>query len=558
MTRRSDQQREPGRFERFVFVDGQLVQSVPREAAADTALVEILRDLPTAAEHEELQLLVAAGGPPRQAWVSRRGETVCVSLGQGPAPWGLTTRQLEVLTGVAAGMTNAEIAASLVCTTRTVATHIEHILQITGRRSRVELAVLAVRWNLVLISHRLRGTPLGARARTHLLDGPAAEAPSGPARAAAAKRPVLLAAVYPSGRAFAQHTSAMRRGLELAAAELNARGEVAGRRLELMIHHADVNELETVLDTALARGADAVVLGNFPFDETLLSRIELAASSGAPVLHSMVAPQISEAVAEFGTRLSNVFQVCGDEVSYAHGFARLLEAARVPDRRRDRRDVAMVVRTHMLATDYVDVAERLLHRAGWRLSEVRTADHVRAEPERVAAEFRRAGVAAVHLPILDEDSLLRMTDALQEGGERPLVAADWSPSSPAFGARFGRRAEGLYWSTVIGLYDDHLGRAFQAAYRDRFGHSPEESIAAVHYDIVNVLGQSWSRVRRPWDFGAVRASLRSSVVRGVAGPYHFGGRGQRALTLPDDTADASLGHRQLHYRIRGGRNVPVA
>uniref|UniRef100_UPI0015F01B2E helix-turn-helix domain-containing protein n=1 Tax=Pseudonocardia pini TaxID=2758030 RepID=UPI0015F01B2E len=55
-------------------------------------------------------------------------------------PAGLTGRQLEILQLVAAGLTNAEIAARLVLSVRTVDHHVSAVLQKLGVASRRDAA----------------------------------------------------------------------------------------------------------------------------------------------------------------------------------------------------------------------------------------------------------------------------------------------------------------------------------------------------------------------------------------------------------------------------------
>jgi DNA-binding NarL/FixJ family response regulator len=58
-------------------------------------------------------------------------------------PTGLTRREQEVASLIGQGLTNRQIAERLVITQRTVAAHVEHILEKLGFRSRLQIGLWA-------------------------------------------------------------------------------------------------------------------------------------------------------------------------------------------------------------------------------------------------------------------------------------------------------------------------------------------------------------------------------------------------------------------------------
>jgi DNA-binding NarL/FixJ family response regulator len=63
-------------------------------------------------------------------------------------PDGLTPREVEILTEIAGGLSNAEIAAKFRISGATVKTHINHLLAKTGARDRAQLVGYAFRRGL--------------------------------------------------------------------------------------------------------------------------------------------------------------------------------------------------------------------------------------------------------------------------------------------------------------------------------------------------------------------------------------------------------------------------
>ena len=107
-----------------------------------------------AAEIEQAITTVAAGQAQLDPSVQRRllealatGATLGVADPAAPAPVDdrLTARETEVLVEIAAGHSNAEIAARLFVSEATVKTHVNHLLAKTGCRDRAALVAYAYR-----------------------------------------------------------------------------------------------------------------------------------------------------------------------------------------------------------------------------------------------------------------------------------------------------------------------------------------------------------------------------------------------------------------------------
>jgi DNA-binding NarL/FixJ family response regulator len=111
---------------------GEILQAISAVRAGDAQLDPSVQ--------RRLVEAVVSGGPPRGP-----GPGAARASPRDLVSNGLTQREIEVLTEIAAGLSNAEIASKFRISGATVKTHINHLLTKTGMRDRAQLVCYAFR-----------------------------------------------------------------------------------------------------------------------------------------------------------------------------------------------------------------------------------------------------------------------------------------------------------------------------------------------------------------------------------------------------------------------------
>ncbi|MGW7579003.1 response regulator transcription factor [Streptomyces sp. NPDC054765] len=126
--------------------------------AAEPRMADLAREFLSSGESHRRRLWQDPTGCWRDLHLVRSARPVdgvpdCAVLAEQPCriPYGLTPREIDVLTRIAHGDSNPEIAARLVLSVRTVTTHIAHIFDKLGCDSRVRATAIALREGLVQV-----------------------------------------------------------------------------------------------------------------------------------------------------------------------------------------------------------------------------------------------------------------------------------------------------------------------------------------------------------------------------------------------------------------------
>lgn len=474
-------------------------------------------------------------------------------------PGGITAREIDILTLLALGLTNGQIAERLGTSARTVSTQVERLLLKLDQTGRGGLAALAVDAGLLRLP-----IPGGATGLTSI--GPV-EVEQRSASLPGAEQLVRrhMSVSFPTRRPYQIGTIAafcgtsdadaveMARGSTLAVEEINAHGGIAGQPIEQVLVDVDMLDPESVRDglaTLFDQEVDAITTSYLSAENPFV--LDLVADHGKPFLHTATFEEQVDLVRDDPARYGNVFQTCPSETYYGSGFVRLLDdlTVRTAWHPHNRRIVSIEVdtlSTHTTNDAFLQQAER----SGWELADLIRVPLGTRDWSGVVARVAELDPAAVMVTHFVVDEIVELQRAVQALGSAALVYYVYGASAPHFRDSLGDAAEGVLWSTVTGLYDDHLGWDFQRRYQRRFGTEPGWSLASAAYDQVRLLASAWAATGSR-ESHEVAEFLRHSAHRGLNGVYYLGSPGQASLAYPDTTPDPSIGQAQMVYQFHDG------
>jgi branched-chain amino acid transport system substrate-binding protein len=251
--------------------------------------------------------------------------TAEVSLQKLEPTAGISLRELDVLTLLAAGLSNEVVAQRLGRSPRTVAKHVEHLFEKLQVWTRAGLASFAVDQGLLRFPTPggCQGLALGSAVLEGLIDELDSQKVIPPVRLQ--RRPLYIGIPYSAEGRGSADSQEMLNGAQLAIEEINSRGGVLGRELALVTSSCDPSDTRS-MSQALEQLVNCEVDGitsAYTHPQALLS--DLLSDYGAPLLHSLTMECAVEPVRQEPLRLGNLFQVNASDITYGVGLARFLK-----------------------------------------------------------------------------------------------------------------------------------------------------------------------------------------------------------------------------------------
>lgn len=370
--------------------------------------------------------------------------------------------------------------------------------------------------------------------------------------------PLVIGSPYPLTGPYAADGEQMENGTKMAIDEINAKGGVAGRKLEQRVVDTEVDSPESVtasLKKLVGEEVDAIVGGYLQVDAPAY---DILPPYGAPYLHGNTLQEGVDKVAADPERFYMMFNVDPTEVWYGRGFPAFLDSLEAQAAWSPSSKTISIIEGDLVYSQIISKAtQEAMKKEGWKVTGVDKVITPVSEWGPTLQSVRSQDPAIVynsHPAPADQAAFMKQFVA---NPTQSLVYLQYGPSIPQFLELAGSAANGAIWSTVVGNVGGVLGQAFTKKYQKQFGAIPGLANAPQGYDSIYMLANAWGMVEDSRDFKAVCDQIRVQRYRGVCGSYYMDQPGQYTSPYPEANPDPSLAMPHLYLQVQNGEHKVI-
>jgi branched-chain amino acid transport system substrate-binding protein len=373
-------------------------------------------------------------------------------------------------------------------------------------------------------------------------------------------RDLKVVGVFPlSGPGISADGQEMRNGTVLAVDELNQLGGIAGRKVafeEIDDGSSSTEEVVTAFRRAVDKQPDAIFSG---YHIGTGPEFDLVADAGRLYFNVNTQERWTDLYRKNPDKYWSIFQCDPNDTWYGVGFA--LWLARMVDAGKFRargKTFAILSGDDAYDRTIADTFEAKMRGLGWSPAAARQSFSVGkvADFAPMLARVRDNPPAVLFTTTFSPSDNAKMIQQFRTKPLDCLVYQQYGPSVPEYLELAGEAAEGVLWSTVLGVLPDERGQDFRRRYQARFGKAPGWSNAGGCYDQVMAWAKAAALAGDPGDYRKVAAAAERLVHRGVTGSLSFENHAGRQY--PDQTKDPSLGQPHIIVQIQDRKHQIIS
>jgi branched-chain amino acid transport system substrate-binding protein len=374
----------------------------------------------------------------------------------------------------------------------------------------------------------------------------------------AASKSIVIGCPFPLSGPYAADGQQMQNGSGLAIAEINAAGGIAGRKISRIVLDTNVATPEgvtTSFQKLVSSHVDAILVGYVQVDAPTY---DISAAYGAPYIHGNTLQEGVQRVIANPKKYYNIFNVDSTEVHYGYNMPLFINFLEKSGRFRPKSKTVHFIQGDLAYSQNISKAgQQAFKAAGWKIVGVEKVVTPVTDWTPVIGKLHSQPASVVMNCHPAPADLAAFAKQFAANPINALVYLQYGPSIPVFLQLAGPAANGIVWSTVIGTYNDAVGKAFQAKYAAKYHSAPGFANAGQCYDEVYMLASAWGMVGDSRNFKAVCNVLRTQIHRGVSGSYWLNRPGQYNRLYPFETRDPSLGNAHVFYQIQKGKQTII-
>lgn len=371
--------------------------------------------------------------------------------------------------------------------------------------------------------------------------------------------PIAIGSALPMSGYAAADGIEFKRGLDLAAEEINAAGGILGRPVEIYVE--DTGEMGAdVVTQAMQRLIDrretGAIINGYNVGTNMVE-MDVVADSDVVLVHYNTLVSHNDKFLTDPDRYYGCFQGDPPETWYGPGFllflSNLIETGQwnPPNRK-----IAIIPSANEYSIVIANAIRERLAEFGFELSLYETVPFPNNQWGPTLAKLREdppAAIAVTHF--LPQDLAQFMVQFLANPTDS-IIYMQYGPSLPAFREIGGAAIDGVLYSTVIGCLPDEFSEGFRTSYREKFGPNAAFLTGSQTYDGLWHYALSAAIAGGPAvpfdreQTEKVANAMKRLIYRGVNGIYRVDPAGQSAYCYPTQIGDPSLGmaHQFLQHQ----------
>ena len=343
--------------------------------------------------------------------------------------------------------------------------------------------------------------------------------------------PIRIGAPLPLTGVPGSDAIEMERGMTMAVEDMNARGGLLGRRIEVFIRDVvnwGAEDQIAARDYLLGKDVDVFFPG-YGFDPSFMDIFAAEETGGIPYLHVGTTELFAEMWASDPDKYWNILQLGDTAVMYGPNVYEVMTELLPKEYDYPHKTVAILT-SHITYNQEISAGLRDLIEADpeWGVVVDEIHPFVSTEFGLGSTEFgvqlakiRETNPGFIFFSTAFVPEAVAFVRQFLEDPTDSLLVIQYAPTAPEYRRMLGEQSLGVLWQTTIGPYPTYESYEYRERYMDRFGEAPGFCLAYSNYDQIMFWAEAVEAVGDVKDYRGICDYIMNTHMTGMT----YGPRG---------------------------------